>query len=56
MKIDHRYIERMASELDFQPSMLEKCWRLTVLLSRLIDHPRVGKMLLLRGGTAINFL
>ena len=56
MKVDPRYIQRLAFDLGFQPASLEKCWRLTTLLSRFVDHPQLGKALLLRGGTAINFL
>lgn len=53
---DLRYLARRSEEIGFQLESLEKVWALTDLLQRLMDHPSVGPRVLLRGGTAINFL
>lgn len=53
---DPRYLTRRAQDLGFQLESLQKVWALTDLLRRLMGHPSVGPRVLLRGGTAINFL
>jgi len=47
-------IEDLAHELGYQPEVLEKVIRLTILLRAISEHEFLGPRLILKGGTAIN--
>jgi hypothetical protein len=53
---DRKHFQRLAQSTQFQVDVLEKAYRLISLLEKIISHPTFGGMLLLRGGTALNFL
>lgn len=53
---DRKYFQRIADSSGFQVDVLEKVYRLSLLLNKIAPHPTFGKMLVLRGGTALNFL
>lgn len=53
---DRKYFQEIAAQSLFQVDKLEKVYRLCYLLEKIFLHPTFGKMLVLRGGTALNFL
>ena len=50
------YFERFSKETNFHRDTLEKAYRLEQLLKEINRHPELGEGLVLKGGTAINFL
>jgi len=50
------YFERFSKETNFHRDTLEKIYRLEDLLKEINNHPELNKGLVLKGGTAINFL
>ena len=50
------YFERFSKETNFQRDTLEKAYRLEQLLKEINRHPELREGLVLKGGTAINFL
>ena len=56
MHVDRRFIINTAGATGFQPGILEKAYRLVLLLKEINTHPVLHKDLLLKGGTAINFV
>ena len=53
---DRKYFQTLSGSSGFQVDMVEKVYRLVSLLEKIVSHPTFGEMLLLRGGTALNFL
>lgn len=53
--LDRQVFERLSEETEFQVDVLEKVYRLTELL-REISRTDLGEKLVLKGGTAINFI
>jgi len=53
---DRKYFQKLAGNTGFQVDIVEKVYRLILLLEKIFSHPTFGEMLLLRGGTALNFL
>ena len=53
---DRIYLDRISSETDFLRDPLEKVYRLLELLHTIAVAPGVGEKLLLKGGTAIQFV
>lgn len=51
---DRRRVETLASDLRFEPEVLEKVIRLLELLADITRHPRLKAALVLKGGTAFN--
>ena len=50
------YFERFSKETNFHRDTLEKAYRLEQLLKEINRHPELREGLVLKGGTAINFL
>jgi len=50
------YFERFSKETNFHRDTLEKAYRLEQLLKEINRHPKLREGLVLKGGTAINFL
>jgi len=50
------YFESFSKETNFHRDTLEKIYRLEDLLKEINKHPELNKGLVLKGGTAINFL
>jgi predicted nucleotidyltransferase component of viral defense system len=50
------YFERFSKETNFHRDILEKAYRLEQLLKEINRHPELREGLVLKGGTAINFL
>jgi hypothetical protein len=48
------YLERCAATTGFQVTPLEKVVRLGALAADVARHPFLGKLLALKGGTALN--
>ncbi len=55
-KGNKEYFERFSKETNFHRDTLEKAYRLEKLLKEINHHPKLGEGLVLKGGTAINFL
>lgn len=55
-EIDREMMERYSTNTGFQIDMIEKAYRLTELLKEMNDIPNVKNKLVLKGGTAINFI
>lgn len=56
MDVDRKFIINSARSTGFQPDITEKAYRLAVLLQEIHNHPVLSSALILKGGTAINFL
>lgn len=56
MEVDRKFIINTSKATDFQPDIIEKAYRLILLLKEINNHPVLSKELLLKGGTAINFV
>ncbi len=56
MEVDRKEIVNTARATGFQPDIIEKAYRLALLLSEIRNHPALSKELVLKGGTAINFI
>lgn len=56
MQPDKIYLEKKSAQTGFAKDNLEKVWRLTVLLKRIIESHILREKFLLRGGTALNFI
>lgn len=56
MEIDRILIENISKETQFQPDVIEKAYRLALLLQEINNHPVLNKELVLKGGTVINFI
>ena len=54
MRPSYEFIERIASEIGYQVSPLEKVILLGDLAGDIAHHPFLGEVLLLKGGTALN--
>ncbi len=54
-RLDRRFFEEMSATTKFQVDILEKSYRLTELLREITDT-KLGKLLVLKGGTSINFV
>jgi hypothetical protein len=50
------YFERFSKETNFHRDTLEKAYRLEQLLKEINRHPELREGLIMKGGTAINFL
>ena len=55
-KGNKEYFERFSKETNFHRDTLEKAYRLEQLLKEINRHPKLREGLVLKGGTAINFL
>jgi len=55
-KGNKEYFERFSKETNFHRDTLEKAYRLEQLLREINRHPELREGLVLKGGTAINFL
>ncbi len=56
MQVDREFIKSISQKENFQPDIIEKIYRLILLLQEISKHPILDKGLLLKGGTAINFM
>lgn len=56
VKVDRKFIMQISSVTGFQPDIIEKAYRLTLLLKEINNHHFLNKEIVLKGGTAINFL
>lgn len=56
MEIDRQFIKDLSLRTNFQPQIIEKAYRIGLLLKEVSAHPVLAKELVLKGGTAINFL
>lgn len=56
MEVDRKFIMRISTTTGFQPDIIEKAYRLTLLLKEINNHHFLSKELVLKGGTVINFL
>lgn len=56
MEVDRKFILNTSKATGFQPDIIEKAYRLILLLKEINSHPTLSKELLLKGGTAINFV
>lgn len=56
MRPDKKYLEKVSARTGFQRDNLEKVWRLTVLLKKIFETTNIKNKVLLRGGTALNFI
>lgn len=54
MNVSLEYLERCSAETGFQSSVLEKVICLGTLAAEVTRHPFLGKVLALKGGTALN--
>ena len=54
MLLSRDRLEALATDTSFQPEALEKVMRLGELLKDIYQHPLLSKVLLLKGGTALN--
>lgn len=54
MNVSLEYLERCSAETGFQASVLEKVVCLGTLATEVARHPFLGKVLVLKGGTALN--
>ena len=54
MQVDPVTIRRAAEEFTFSPQVMEKVVRLGAFLNETDRHPLLRKVLLLKGGTALN--
>ncbi len=50
---DKKFYAILSEKTAFQRDILEKVHRLTIILDYINSHPRLEKMLVLKGGTAI---
>lgn len=56
MFVSNEYLEEVAARTNFQKAILEKAYRLVELLRDCNHHPLLKDDIVLKGGTAINFL
>ncbi|MBI3609640.1 MAG: nucleotidyl transferase AbiEii/AbiGii toxin family protein [Nitrospirae bacterium] len=56
MSVSDEVLERVAARTNFQKGILEKAYRLVELLRDCNQHPLLRNDIVLKGGTAINFL
>lgn len=56
MEVDRKFIMNTSKTIGFQPDIIEKAYRLLLLLKEISSHPVLRKELILKGGTAINFV
>lgn len=54
--MDRKFIMGISSVTGFQPDIIEKACRLAFLLKEINNHHLLSKEIVLKGGTAINFL
>lgn len=54
--MNRAYFRELSIETGFQVDILEKVYRLCHILITIQDHPELRKKLVLKGGTAINFI
>jgi len=54
MKLSQEFLDRSSAETGFQAAILEKVARLGELAGDISRHPLLGKVLALKGGTALN--
>lgn len=55
-RIDRQTVEELSQQTGFQMDVLEKSYRLTELLKEIIGTTDLADILILKGGTAINFI
>ena len=56
MKVERKFILNISKTAGFQPDVIEKAYRIALLLKEINNHPVLSDELVLKGGTAINFL
>lgn len=56
MSVSNEVLEQVAARTNFQKGILEKAYRLVELLQDFNQHPLLRNDIVLKGGTAINFL
>ncbi len=56
LKPDRKYIEGLSEKTKFQKDILEKVYRLADLLGIIYENDFLKSRLVLKGGTAINFI
>jgi predicted nucleotidyltransferase component of viral defense system len=54
MNVDRTTLDRLAAETGFSPGALEKVIRLGDMLADVQRHPLLSRVLVLKGGTALN--
>ena len=54
MTVDRDHLERLAAETGFESGVLETVMRLGDILSDVFSHPLLSRVLVLKGGTALN--
>ncbi|MFQ6051689.1 MAG: nucleotidyl transferase AbiEii/AbiGii toxin family protein [Candidatus Hydrothermarchaeota archaeon] len=56
LEVDRKYFEDLSEKTRFQKDILEKVYRLTFLLKAIYEENFLRETLVLKGGTAINFI
>ena len=56
MEISKQELLREALETGFRPEIMEKVWHLMAILDGISVHPFLKERLVLKGGTALNYI